>query len=93
MKSNIEKNGPDNEWREGIKTMLKQKNAVIEFTKANGQHRVMRCTLREDILPPFTEFGEVKTPTANDTLAVWDLELNSWRSFRFDTVTSVEFEA
>lgn len=93
MKNNIEKNGPDNEWREGIKNMLKQKNAVIEFTKANGQHRVMRCTLREDVLPPFTEFGEVKAPTANDTLAVWDLEVNSWRSFRFDTVTSVEFEA
>jgi hypothetical protein len=53
----------------------------------------MRCTLQESVLPKQTELEEAvqkKGPT--DSLAVWDLEKNAWRSFRYDTVISVKFE-
>lgn len=81
------------EWRDGLKVNLKKGEAVVEFTKLNGQHRVLRCTLKQDVVPPFPENRVVKVKPNPDTLCVWDLDKSEWRSFRYDRVTSVRFEA
>ena len=81
------------EWRDSLKETLRQGEATIEFTKANGQHRVMRCTLQEGVVPPYSEKGTKTKPPSGDVLAVWDLENSAWRSFRYDRITSVRFEA
>lgn len=81
------------EWREGLKKNLKKGEAVIEFTKLNGQHRVMRCTLQENIIPTYSEKGTPTKPPSGDVLAVWDVEKTQWRSFRYDRITSVRFIA
>ena len=79
--------------REDLKNNLRAKIGTVTFTKANGDERVMRCTLQESVLPAQTDIEEaVQKKTSTDSLAVWDLEKNAWRSFRYDTVISVTFE-
>jgi hypothetical protein len=79
--------------REDLKNNLRAKIGTVTFTKANGDERIMRCTLQESMLPKQTELEEaVQKKGSTDSLAVWDLEKNAWRSFRYDTVISVTFE-
>ena len=69
----------------------------VHFDKVNGEHRVMRCTLRPDLLPPSyredvneqkqeTEFHQ----TNPDVIAAWDVQKGGWRSFRVDNVRYVQ---
>jgi len=65
----------------------------VHFTKANGETRVMRCTLQPHMLPESyrndpKERAEEKNFHNNnpDVIAVWDIEANGWRSFRIDSV-------
>lgn len=81
------------EWRDSFKVTLKQGEATVEFTKANGQNRVMRCTLQEGIIPAYSEKGTPAKVPSGETLVVWDLDINEWRSFRYDKITSVRFGA
>jgi len=72
---------------ESVRAELTKGSALITFKKANGELRVLECTLAEYILP------EVVNPSSlsDEAMTVFDLESNQWRSFRFDTVTEVEF--
>lgn len=63
---------------------------TVKFTKVNGDLRTMRCTLMSEHLPPQGDIEEASTRSNPNTLAVWDLDNNGWRSFRIDSVTSVE---
>lgn len=70
-----------------IKNCLQNTVAKVEFTKLNGEHRVMLCTLMDEHLPKI-ESTSIK-PKSNTHLSVWDLEKKGWRSFRIDKVTQV----
>jgi uncharacterized protein YdaT len=80
------KRGKD--WLKGI---LRSEEVTILFTKKDGTERKMLCTLKEDKIPqefaPKTENRE----KSEDAIAVFDLEKNSWRSFRFDSIKEVNF--
>lgn len=79
--------------REDLKNNLRAKIGTVTFTKQNGDERIMRCTLQESYLPKQTDLEEAvqkKGPT--ESLAVWDMDKNAWRSFRYDSVISVTFE-
>ena len=60
----------------------------LVFTKANGDERVMHCTLQESMLPEQVDIEESiqKKKPNPDVLAVWDVEAKGWRSFRWDSV-------
>ena len=60
----------------------------VVFTKANGDERVMHCTLQESMLPEQIDLEETiqKKKPNPDVLAVWDVEAKGWRSFRWDSV-------
>ena len=60
----------------------------VRFTKVNGEERDMKCTLLSEYLPNQQEmdFTEVDS---KDYLAVWDVEVNGWRSFRVESVSEV----
>lgn len=63
----------------------------ITFTKVDGEERTMACTLRPDALPLLTLNETNKTrPNKSETLSVWCLDKNQWRSFRVMNVTSVK---
>jgi hypothetical protein len=60
----------------------------VVFTKANGDERVMHCTLQESMLPEQIDLEETiqKKKPNPDVLAVWDIEAKGWRSFRWDSI-------
>jgi hypothetical protein len=63
----------------------------VRFVKLNGEERDMKCTLLSEYLPNQIEmdFTEVES---KDHLAVWDVEVNGWRSFRIESVLEVKPE-
>lgn len=74
--------------------LLKSEVVDIEFTKVNGEVRHMTCTLRESSLPKREDSpkGKVDNP---DVLAVFDTINQGWRSFRWDslkTINGVKYE-
>ncbi len=82
-------------WRnEFLKSELFKNIVTVDFIKKDGTQRKLRCTLRADLLPPQTDLEEaVQNKTANpDVLAVWDLENEGWRSFRYDSVIGFTLE-
>ena len=63
----------------------------VNFTKMDGTLRGMRCTLRSDMLPAQTDLEEhTQRKQTTESVAVWDLEVKGWRSFRTDSV--IEFK-
>jgi hypothetical protein len=76
-------------WRNDyLKQALLSDVVEVLFVKKDGTERRMVCTLKPDLLPAQTDLEEAvqkKTPNP-DVLAVWDLENQGWRSFRYDSV-------
>ena len=77
-----------------LKTLLEQNVLVIDFTKLNGDKRVMTCTLREDMKPPATKddtMSQKKVREISDkVVGVWDVNAKGWRSFRYERVNAVD---
>lgn len=60
----------------------------LDFTKVDGTERSMIATLREDLVVPY-ENKSGRTRKKNDSVqAVYDLEEDGWRSFRWDSLTN-----
>lgn len=63
----------------------------VEFTKVNGETRVMKCTLDPSIIPVATKddpLTQKKVRAINEeVLPVWDVNKEQWRSFRVENVT------
>lgn len=76
-------------WRNNfLKDLLFNKIVEVKFLKKDGTERKLICTLKPDLLPAQTDLEEAvqkKTPNP-DVLAVWDIENNGWRSFRYDSI-------
>jgi len=74
-----------------IKQQLKEGPCFVTFTKVDGTKRIMKCTLNDAYIPPSEPKKTDRVKKDNpDVLAVWDLEKDGWRSFRFDTILEVE---
>lgn len=59
----------------------------IKFTKRDGTVREMTCTLNETYLPEREHDNGKQAKKENpEVQSVWDLEKNSWRSFRWDSI-------
>jgi WYL_2, Sm-like SH3 beta-barrel fold len=60
---------------------------VVTFKKKDGTLRVMPCTTNAAIIT--SKHGSYEPIVPSDTLAVvYDLQLNEWRSFRWNSVIS-----
>jgi hypothetical protein len=52
----------------------------------------MKCTLQESAIPTYEKKTErVRTTSTNEAISVVDLDINEWRSFRYDSIKSVSF--
>ena len=76
-----------------LKELLQNSVSTVIFTKVDGTEREMNCTLLAEYLPEQPEKqllteGTSRTENPN-VLSVWDLDNNSWRSFRIDSIKSV----
>jgi len=73
--------------RKWLTNLLSQYVVEVTFTKKDGTERVMNCTLQEDYLPETTGAGRAGN---SDALAVFDTEIEDWRSFRWDSIKAVK---
>ena len=81
-------------WTLGLLQDGNTKDLRVTFTKKDGSERAMRCTLVEaripaDKVPKSSE--ETTSQTSRPAVRVFDTEVGEWRSFRWDSVTKVEF--
>jgi len=73
--------------RKWLTNLLNEYVVEVTFTKKDGTERVMNCTLQEDYLPETTGAGRSGN---SDALAVFDTEIEDWRSFRWDSIKAVK---
>jgi hypothetical protein len=73
--------------RKWLTNLLKEYVIEVTFTKKDGTERVMNCTLLEDYLPETTGVGNA---ASLDALAVYDVDKEDWRSFRWDSIKSIK---
>lgn len=60
----------------------------------DGQERKMTATKSPALIPADKlAIGESRSRQTNDLCVVWDLDISEWRSFRYDTIRSIEGEA
>ena len=81
--------------RADLQNILSQNVLVVDFTKLNGDKRVMTCTLREDMKPPATRNDtmsqkKVREMNRDELVSVWDVNAKGWRSFRYNRINSVD---
>jgi hypothetical protein len=80
--------------RKDLQNILSQNVLVVDFTKLNGDKRVMTCTLREDMKPSATKDDtmsqkKVREINREELVSVWDVNAKGWRSFRYNRINSV----
>lgn len=77
------------EGRQWLRDMLRAGEMTVTFTKKDGTERSMQCTLLESDIPTEkTPKNASKTPS-EESIAVFDVEKQDWRSFRFDSVKEI----
>ena len=63
----------------------------VTFRKVDGTERVMNCTLMEGQIPAVSKDETTSKHKISPAVVVaYDLDKNGWRSFRHDSVISVE---
>lgn len=87
--------------RNEIKNLLHAGPQLIEFKKADGSVRVMKCTLSDLHGAKYTQTPVVenaanepkkqKKPN-DDVCAVWDIDAGAWRSFRWDRLIRIDYK-
>lgn len=73
--------------RKWLTNLLNQYVVEVTFTKKDGTERVMNCTLQEDYLPETTGVGRA---ASFDAVAVYDVDKEDWRSFRWDSIKAIK---
>ena len=80
--------------RRWLSQLLADGVVAVKFTKKDGTDRSMICTLSSKVIPnEYAPKGEDKREKSSDALAVFDLEKEGWRSFRWGSVKSISVEA
>ena len=72
--------------KQTLKDVLKRKVVKIKFKKKDGSERLMKCTLLSDLVPVYEKKTQRIKPENEETLAVWDLDKEAFRSFKIDSV-------
>jgi hypothetical protein len=78
-----------------LKQTLENGVVTVVFTKVDGTERTLKCTLLPEYMPsdvaPGQQLLTEASPRAENpnTISVWDIENNGWRSFRLDSVKTL----
>ena len=76
-----------------LKSLLEENVVTVDFTKINGDKRVMTCTLRNDMKPAATKADPMSQKAVREVsdavISVWDLNARGWRSFRYERVNAI----
>lgn len=74
--------------REYLKSLLEHNVMRIVFLKRDGTERTLICTRKTDLIPEANR-PKKKRETPN-SLPVWSMEDEGWRSFRYERLRHVE---
>jgi len=72
--------------------LLKSKVVVVTFKKKDGSDRVMNASLRSDLIVPYEKKTERVLNRNDEVQSVFDVDLQEWRSFRWDSLVRFQFE-
>ena len=75
------------QWLTGV---LRTQILTVVFTKKDGTERVMKCTLKSDVVVPYEQKTERKKVQNEEIVSVWDVEKSAWRSFNIRTINEVK---
>lgn len=80
-----------------LKSILRKQTVAVTFIKKDGTERLMKCTLSEDLIPEVAKPKAVANGTStivrsDESLAVYDVVASGWRSFRYDSINSINFD-
>lgn len=79
------------QWLTGLLHDENIKDVCVTFTKADGTQRELRCTLIESRIPAEKTPKESNRRASEEAVRVFDIEKQDWRSFRWDSVLTVNF--
>jgi len=94
------------QFQKWLRSHLKFGPVTVIFTKKDGTERVMKCTTSTSLVPIDLTEEKHYTNTDNpidfpkpkkekkvneDVMPVYDLESKAWKSFRWDSIKSVQF--
>lgn len=85
-------------YRDWVRSLLRNGEIKVTFTKSDGTLREMRCTLNSDMIPVNNHVKEraepkfTKKPPPVNTQTVFDLDKNEWRSFNYDRIKKITSE-
>jgi len=71
--------------------LLRSEIVELTFTKKGGTERIMKCTLSEQKIPEENLPKGTERAKNEEAVAVFDLENNGWRSFRWDSLKNISF--
>lgn len=78
--------------KDWLKGLLREGIVTVEFIKKDGSARTMKCTLSENKIPAENAPKGSGKAQNDEALAVFDVEANGWRSFRYDSLTRIQFD-
>jgi len=82
----------DRTW---VHQLLQQQVLTVDFTKKNGERRLMSCTLKEGLIPkemlPKSDKEQKKNLLEEKVCAVYDINAKGWRSFTWDNVKEIHY--
>jgi hypothetical protein len=82
----------DDDSKDWLRGLLKDNKISVTFEKKDGTSREMNCTLSEQMIPVEKSPKGSGKVQSKEAIAVFDLDVSDWRSFRFDSVKSLTFD-
>lgn len=80
-------------FRNWVRGLLQEREITVDFEKADGAFRSMKCTLREDLGAKYSMNENKNTKKPNpEVCVVWDTNQAAWRSFRWERVKRIQFD-
>jgi len=77
--------------RDELVAKLDVETVTVVFTKSDGSERKMNCTRSLSMIPDVYHPKNVKDVDSN-VIRVFDVDLEEWRSFKFDSVLTIDGE-
>jgi hypothetical protein len=81
-------------FKKWLKGHLKFGPVTVTFEKKDGSLRAMKCTTNPTYIlfkDPTVLESKKEKKVNEDVMPVYDMEADAWRSFRWDSVTQVQF--
>ena len=69
-----------------LMNLLTRDVLAITLSQQDGRERIVRCTLREEMIPPKAENKKKKSDYA---MTVFDLDTDKWRLIKLDNIEKI----